>query len=474
MPIEHIPDAIKEWKARQPTYRIYGDYFDGRHQLRFITPYWATKYSAEVLKGAVLALRENLCKATVYSFTDDIRVDSWGTDTDANTADTMGLPRLLGYLKRESWRSGDAFALVWPDAAGAPRASFQKARLIVPHVDDLNPDVLDWAAKIWRDPASKRGRVNLYYANRLERWQTVTPIADSGEYGWNSADMPETITSWQSCNDPDGDVIAHSFGAVPVCWYKLDADDPLSHGTSILDDVIPLQDGLNSSLAHLLVNQEAYSRPFWYLLNFNDPSAPINPYLAAQQADSLTGIVTNQAASQPARKSFDRTQQSIVTHDGPGPFGQLDPPDLTRLMTVQEGFKIKVCSTVGIPPYLMLADIGNVPSGAALRTLERRRVSRVTSWQEDNTPVFRGLKQLLGMDDGPIEWAPALQLDETERWQIAQIKQSLGYSLEDILADVGETDITGVLARADEAAKSNAARMAQAFMDGQGAASYAG
>ena len=47
-----------------------------------------------------------------------------------------------------------------------------------PHVDPLNPAILDRCAKVWVDEASKRGRVNLYYADRLERWETIAPLVD--------------------------------------------------------------------------------------------------------------------------------------------------------------------------------------------------------------------------------------------------------------------------------------------------------
>ena len=456
MPIEHVTSAVEEWTRRQDVYRTYQDYYAGRHELKFATRDWQSKYAVQVLEGAVMSIRENLCPAVVTSFTDAIKVASWGTSDDQDDSLDEGLSRLLGYIKRESWKTGDAYVIVWPDATGTPRPVFQRARHMVPHVDPTNPAVLDRAAKVWVDEPSKRGRVNLYYTDRLERWETITPLVDATG---SPSLMPVQANAWRPCTDGDGDVVLHTFGAAPVLWFKLDADDPTEHGASILNDVIPLQDGLNSSLAHMLVNQEAYSRPFWYLLNFKGSEAPVNPFLPEN-------------AAKPARQTFDRTKQSIVTHDGPGPFGQLDPPDLTRLLQVQDAFKSKVCGVVGIPAYVMQGEIGSVPSGAALRTLERRRADRITNWQDDATPVLRGLKQLLGMDDGPIEWEPVVTLDELERWSVAETKKALGYSFEDVITDVGETDVEGVKQRATAAATQSAATMAQAFLDGTGAAQY--
>ena len=458
MPIEHVTSAVEEWTRRQDVYRTYQDYYAGRHELKFVTRDWQSKYATQVLEGAVMAIRENVCPAVVTSFTDAIAVKSWGTPDDQDASETEGLSRLLGYIKRESWKTGDAYVIVWPAETGQPRPVFQRSRHMVPHVDPVNPAVLDRAAKVWVDQPSKHGRVNLYYPDRLERWETITPLVDAS--GATSM-MPARANAWRMCTDGEGEIIPHTFGAVPVCWFKLDADDPTEHGVSILNDVIPLQDGLNSSLAHTLVNQEAYSRPFWYLLNFKGSEAPVNPFLPEN-------------ATRPARQTFDRTKQSIVTHDGPGPFGQLDPPDLTRLLDVQDRYKSKICGVVGIPAYVMQGEIGSVPSGAALRTLERRRYDRITNWEADATPVLRGLKQLLGMDAGPVEWRPAVELDELERWQIAQVKDSLGYALEDIAADAGEADVEGSVERAAQAAGRNAATMGQAFLNGAGASNYGG
>lgn len=460
MPVEHVTAAVTDWAARINGYHLLEAYAAGRHELKFATPDWMSKYATQVLQGAVMSIRENLCPAVITGFTDSISIKSWGDDTDETAASEEGLSRLMGFVARGCFRDGDAFILAWPNNTGQVRASYQRARRMVPHIDPLNPGVLDRCAMVWVDTETGKGRVNLYYPDRLERWQSIGKLTTASTDATSL--LPIRASAWQGCTDDDGDVVMHNMGAVPVCWLKLDADEPTGHGTSILNDVIPLQDGLNASLAHMLVNQEAYSRPFWYLLNYKPTEAPANPFLP------------DSSQRWPMLQTFDRTRQSIITHDGPGPFGQLDQPDLTRLLTVQEAFKAKVCSVVGIPAYTMQAEIGNVPSGAALRRLDARRANRIRAWQADSQPALRGLKHLLGMSDSPIEWEPVNQLDELERWEIARTQADLGYALSDILTWLGETDIDGILARAQQARLSNAAAMGQAFLDGQGAASYGG
>ena len=123
------------------------------------------------------------------------------------------------------------------------------------------------------------------------------------------------------------------------------------------------------------------------------------------------------------------------------------------------------------PAWLALAGVGTAWAAASRR---RRRTDRIASWQQDAAPVLRGLKQLLGMDDGPIGWAPIAELDTLERYQVAQVMQGLGYALEDVMAYLGEPDLVAALQRAQDARAESASQMARAFMAGEGAASYGG
>lgn len=458
MPISEAIEAVKTWKSRNPAYRIYENYFDGRHQLKFVSPDWVTKYAQRVLTDRVLSIRENLCPAVVYGFTDPIAVDDWADNLDDDNATRLGLPRLLSFIKRECFKTGDAYVIAVNTSDGV-KPVFQRARDMVPHIDPENPDQLDWAARVWVDKQTRHARVNIYWPDVIERYQTVQPLAENT----STSEISVNPQAWTLC--PDEPTQLHNFGVVPVVWFKLDAQDQTSAGNSILADVIPLQDGLNTSLANLLINQEAYARTFWYVCNMRADTQAVNPF--APETKPLP-----QAA--PPAKTMDRNRQSILAIDGAGPVGQFDPPDVTKLLAVQEAIKTKICAVVGLPPYLMQAQIGNVPSGAALRTLETRRLNRITAWQADAQPVMRGLKQLLGIGDSPVVWAPPAQLDELERWQVAQVQQSLGWALDDILAWLKISDVDGIATRAIQAKTANSAAMAQAFIDGRGAGNYSG
>lgn len=450
MPIEHVSDAIAEWKARKPNYDTLRAYYRGQHQLRFATQDFERKHGS-----LFKSLRENLCEAVVTAHTDKLSIESWGDKVDEATAEQLGLSRLEGLVNREMVRCGDAYSLTWEGRGGKPTPRYHRADQIVPHVDDLDPSVLDWAAKpwIWRG----YGRVNVYYADRVERFITreALPISgDQQEPSWS--DVSTDPDRWMPHEDDDGgDTIGHAFGAVPVCWWKRDADDTEGYGASALNNVIPLQDALNKGLADLLVLSEAYSRPFWYLLNFKPSSE--NPLLMAQEAAQALGE---------AQRTFDPNRQRIFTHDGNGPFGQLDPPDLMRLIEQQRELKNKIGSVSGVPTYYFTQTSGQVPSGESLRVLTSRLVSSVRDMQRDSGPVWRGQARLLGIDAAP-SWADPMPQDETEKIDNALKLLSLGFALEDIVGYLRMPDAKGILSRAEQARAQSAAAVGAAFRSGQ-------
>ena len=127
---------------------------------------------------------------------------------------------------------------------------------------------------------------------------------------------------------------------------------------------------------------------------------------------------------------------------------QFDPPDLTRLIKVQDAIALKIARTVGLPSYYVTQTSGDVPSGESLRVLSTRRTGRLRRFQNAALPVLRGLGQLLGMTDAEPEWQPIQLVDEAERWVTAQQQADLGLDLVDVLEYAGVTNAEELAGRA--------------------------
>ncbi len=438
--IDHVTEAIGQWQTQKPVYDLYRNYYRGQHELQFATQDFKAKHG-----DTFKSLRENLCKSVVTAHTDRIAIEGWGDDT-ADEARDQGMSRLAGMVHREVFRCGDAYSVTWESTDG-PKARFRRADQIVPVVDEFEPDRLKRASQVWE--AGGYGRVNVIDDQRMTRWVTREKI-DAAKT------MPDTSSAWMPHRDEDGaPELAHSFGTVPVCWWRLDADDVEGYGNSVLSDVIPLQNGLNKGLADLLVLSETYARPFWYLLNFRPQTD--NP--AAEWAQEIEKL--------PVQRKFDPNRQQIVTHDGEGPFGQLDPPDLMRLIEQQREMKNKISSVAGIPSYYFSQTSGQVPSGESLRVLTSRLISAVRDFTDSATPVWRGQAQLLGMGETAApKWADPMPMDETERITNAEGLQRLGLSIEDVVSYLGFPDGDLIVSRAVESQARQASAMGRAFMSG--------
>lgn len=425
MALSDVTSAIEEWVERRPGYDLARDYERGNHQLRFATDDFKQKFG-----GIVQGLRENLCPAVITAHTDKLSIQSWGESID--DADTVGMSRLVGYIHAEAYRCGDAYTLTWKGRDGKPVPHYHRADQIIPTVDDTDPSQLSRAAKIMFDRSVNRWRVNIYDAEKVERW--AGPEISLTGPGTETQQVPGDHTKWVPWSDDDGgDTIGHDFGAVPVCWWKVGAQSPTEHGVSVLSDVIPIQDAMNASVAHLVIAGETFARPFWYLLNFVPKDE--NPFAVAQEFTAA--LAELQASTEQAARRFDPTGQQIFTHDGPGPFGQLDPPQLDRLTEVQDAFATKISRITGIPLYYLTQTTGMVPSGESLRVLTSRLVSSVRNFQDLSTPVWRGQAKLLGFEDVTPTWADPVPLSQNETVTLVREWIEAGLTLEDALRMAG-------------------------------------
>lgn len=435
-----IPQIVAEWRAQQPHYRLYNDYIAGRHRFPFASWKFLRHY-----RWMCNRARENLMPAAVAAFTDTIRIRSWGSRQGGEE----GLDRLAAAVHRGAFISGDAYTITWPAPAGAPRAVLQDPAAIVPHVSDDDPDLLDWAARVWYDPATARARINIYTPTVCERWATRLPMRD--QHGAPLRDIPDRPIGWAPYSSPGApETIPHAFGAVPVIWWKRDAARQDAHGVSILDQIIPIQDELNYHVVTALIASERIALPIRYAI--------------AEQASTL---------GQNQQVNFDPTRENILALAA-NAVGEFAGPDADKLIALQNAAEQKIARTTGIPPYVFSQQQGDIPSGEALRILNARRTATVQAFEAEATPCWRGQLALLGWEDdvAPV-WEDPTPHDDTERLVAARAAKDLGLPAEDWLRIAGydphAVDDSGATLAdrvRDEAART-AQAAAQAFLDGR-------
>lgn len=415
MPLQDVLTALTQLQARNDGVSLARDYHEGRHRYPYATPAFRKRY-AQLIESS----RLNLCRSVVASFTDLVKVKSWygnGGAEATDLAERHGLMMPLSLAVREAWTVGDGWVLAWPGKDGQRRAWSHRADQVAFEPDPDDPAERAWVAKRWVQ--DRHGRVNVYYPDRVERWVTAGRVQETvaAAVSW-----PMTVTSWLPyTDDTGGDTITHDYGTVPWAHLPLDPTVQGGHGRSVLTDVIPAQDWLNHSMHAALVNTEDWAAPIRALMNVSD-NIRIDPNTGEPEAQQI---------------NYDPTKSKMFGVRGPGPLVQLDPPDSSNLLTAMDAAGAWVARIVGIPVSDIVPDLGNIPSGAALRTLANRRTNSVRDFTALITPEVSRLLALLGVDDAYPSWRDPAPKDETEELAEAQTRADLGWSLDDNLREMG-------------------------------------
>lgn len=444
MAIDDVVLAVADWKLRINNIQLYTDYYSGRHRIgQFATPAFRRSF-----EWILLNARENLCKAVVKGFASKMVIKGWEAATPEQSkqagqlVDDLGMTRVFNLAHREAPRTGDSYVLVWPDASGDNRAWPKLSSQIAVRTKPGDPDSLLWAAMLWVDDGGF-GRVNLYYEDVLERYTTTGKLRERSSQPGDPIDWPSRASSYVPYSaDGDSDVIAHQYGRVPVVWFPWDADELGCHGRSILEDVVPLQDGLNKSIADLIVGGESFAMPLRYLLNF----------VAKKRIDPETGEVTE------AKIKADPTVDKFLTIPGNGPIGQLDPPDATKLLAVHEAYATKISRVTGLPAFYVSQVTGEPPTGVALRVLSTRLTNLASEAHTDFGPQWSAVMELLGVAGVRPRWEHPAPVDESEQIANALDRKALGFGFRENLLAMGydEDDVDRIQADAQATAASTA------------------
>lgn len=425
MAVEDVIAAVADWKVRSGDISLYTDYYDGKHRIgEYATPAFRRDF-LWVLENA----RENYCKAVVNGFSSKMKITTWESNTEDNAktaaqlVDDTGMQRTMNYTHRETHKTGDAYVLVWNDASGERRAWPKKSGMCVPLIEPGNPDAMRVFATLWINEDGY-GRVNLYYGDALERWVTFAKLRQRSmaRQSINTTAWPEKKTAWRLFDgDGDPDTISHDFGQVPAVWFPHDADGFGEHGRSVLEDVIPLQDGLNKSVADLIVGGENFAQPLRALMN----------YRAKKTIDPETGEVTTE------KIEANPTVNKLLAIPGNGPLTQLDPPDATKLIAVHEAWANKVTRVTGLPAFYVTQTSGEPPTGVALRVLSTRLTDMTWDTMNDFTPRWSEVQSLLGNTDVRPVWKDPAPTDTSEELDNAEARKRIGWGLLENLKELG-------------------------------------
>lgn len=406
--LERLLARLRENGVRAAKYERY---YDGRHDLRFATEKFANTFG-ELFREFAL----NLCPVVCDAIRDKLRITGFSAersetgDIDASTRSVAIRTRLhtvANQVHKEALKTGDGYAIVWPDSRGHARIYAQNASNIAVEYAQDEPGRIIAAIKWWIDE-NKYARANMFFDDRIERY-----VSRSKTEGYLPA-MKDLVAV------ADG-VTPNPFGVVPVFHFANNADIG-GRGRSELEAVIPIQDGLNKSSLDMLVAME----------------------FAAFRQRWATGIEVEYSADGKAITPFTTGIDSLwIAGDSAAKFGDFEAARLDQFLKVKDSFRADIASVSATPLHYFLQEANNFPSGESLRQASARFTAKVrdrqTAFGEVWAEVMAFALRAEGRGDVSVitQWEDPAPLSEREKLKNLLLKKQLGIDDQGALTEAG-------------------------------------
>lgn len=421
LPDTDIERALLQIRDQMPNYIRYNRYYRGDQRLAYATSKYRNTFG-----DLFYNLTDNLCTVVVDSVADRLLVTGFGIEEGDEELGNLAweiwqrnrMDANSGMVHREALREGDAYILVWPDMDGKAVLWPQPAINCTVYYDDENPAKLKWAAKVWVD-SNNRVRLNMYYADRVEKYVALTQTGALPEKSANFLPYDTPGEPWPVMNP---------WGEVPMVPFPNNAWIA-SFGVSELANVIPLQDALNKTLCDQLVAQEFAAYPQRYAtgiqVDYDAAGNPIAPF--SPGADRLWTVAAPDAK-----------------------FGQFEQARMGEFLQAEESLRGEIARVAGIPPHYVVNLQGGYPSGEALRTAEARLISKVKQRQTSYGNAWENVLRIALIQEGAwvdsrlmTNWTDASPISDSEHLDQLLKKQALGATRDQLLmeAGYGQTEI---------------------------------
>lgn len=332
-------------------------YYAGTQPLAFLSPEARTAIGNRFARIAV-----NVCRLTVTALTERLRVTGFAGATPALWTDWIGcnLDQLAGVAHREALTLGESYVIVWANKAGDPLVTVESATQVAVLRDPATREVVA-AVKKWETESSTE--VTVFEPERITR---LTSSALGATTGFR------TLAT-----------IRNPFGLVPVVPLR-NADRLLGPAASELDDLVPLVDALNKTLADMLVSSEYAGRPRRWATGVELKEEPA--------VDPNTGTPTGETTLVNPYPEGSR----MMLHENPETkFGQLPAADLAGYEAAVRVIVSQIMAVSALPAHYV-GVLANQPASAdALRAAEASLTARAEARQAAFGTAWERVAQLM-------------------------------------------------------------------------------
>lgn len=341
-----LVELLQTLDGPQGRYADLDRYATGRQKLAYLSP------EARIALPALNRIVSNIPGLAVTSLAERLRVtgfkgvDVW-PDWLANDLDQTSTA-----LHREALTFGDAYVIVWAKPDGSPLVSVESPLQVAAIRDPATREIVS-AVKRWRTKTETHAVV--YLPDRVEHWRANTAGAATAGF-----DLIETLDN--------------PLGVVPVVGF-CNATRILGCGHSELDDLIPLVDGLNATLAGLAVAQEFTARPRRWATGIELVERPVldsdgNPVLDGEGQPVMETV-----------NPIPEGNRAMLAENDEAKFGQLPGADLAGYEAACRIWLQQIMAVSALPAHMVGITTENPSSADALRASEASLTARAEARQ---------------------------------------------------------------------------------------------
>lgn len=339
---------LQQLDARAAEYRVNDLYYSGEQPLAFLSP-----ESKAALSNRFGRIASNICRLSVNSLAERLRVTGFvGADV---WDDFVGcdLDQHSGTVHREALALGQSFVIVWA-FDGKPLVTVESAHQVCVSRDPATGRVVA-ALKRYRTDAETHAW--LYYGDRVEHWVARSPSATTAGFV-----LVETVVN--------------PLGVVPVVAFT-NSDRLLdSDGRSEIDDLKPLVDGLNKTLADLAVSQEYGARPRRWATGIELTEKPVLDDDGEPVLDEFGEPVVETVDPIP------ESHRAMVAESSDARFGVLEGASLAGYESAVKIWLGQIQAVSSLPGHLIGIMVDSPTSADALRASESSLTARAELKQQ--------------------------------------------------------------------------------------------
>ncbi len=364
-------------------YSLCDSYYDGTQALAFLSP-----ESKTALGNRFGRMASNLPRLAVTALAERLRII--GFSDEKLWADWLrcDMDQLSGVAHREALLLGDSYVIVWADLAGKPSVTVESAKQIA----------------VQRDPGTRE------ITAAVKRWETET-TTEAVLY------LPDAITRYRAnhvgatLGFETVKTIPNPLGVVPIVDLR-NSDRILDdYGSSEIEDMMPLVDGLNKSLVDMMTTSEFVGRPRRWATGIELEERPKldgdgNPVLDDDGQPVLEAV-----------NPIPEGNRAMIAENHEAKFGQLAAADLGGYSESVNVLLGQIMAVSTLPAHYVGIFTDNPASADALRASEASLTARAEARQQTFGRAWEQVAKLIiairdGIDltnvaDVSVKWADA-------------------------------------------------------------------